>query len=101
MLTATALTAIKNCITNSISYAQYKVGGTYYRANIRSAYIMDDGRVAITFIIDHTIAGNITVTEVQLYDHNGSLWASKAESITRRDVQEGILYRFAFTITES
>lgn len=101
MLTATALTTIKNCIKNSISYAQYKVGSTYYKANIRSAYIMDDGRVAITFIIDHTVAGNITVTEVQLYDKNGSLWASKAESISRRDVQEGILYRFAFTITES
>ena len=62
---------------------------------------MDDGRVAITFIIDHTLNGDITVTEVQLYDHNGSLWASKAESILRRDVQEGILYRFAFTITEN
>ena len=101
MLTATALTAIKNCMITNISYAQYKVGNSYHKADIRSAYIMDDGRVAITFIIDHSIAGDITVTEVQLYDHNGSLWASKAESIIRRDVQEGILYRFAFTITES
>lgn len=101
MLTTTALTALKNCIKDNIAYAQYKVGSTYYKADIRSAYIMDDGRVAITFIIDHTLSGDITVTEVQLYDHNGSLWANKAESITRRAVQEGILYRFAFTITES
>jgi len=101
MLTATALNAIKDCFIDNIHYAKYKVGSTYYTANIRSAYIMPDGRVAITFIIDHTIAGNITVTEVQLYDHNGSLWASKAESISRSDVQEGILYRFAFTITET
>ena len=101
MLTTTALTTIKNCILQSVSYAQYKVGSTYHKADIRSAYIMSDGRVAVTFIIDHTIAGNITVTEVQLYDHNGSLWASKAESITRRDAQEGILYRFAFEITET
>ena len=100
MLTTTALTALKNCIKNSVKYAQYKVGSTYYKADIRSAYIMDDGRVAITFLIDHTVSGNITVTEVQLYDHNGSLWASKAESISRANVQEGILYRFAFTITE-
>ena len=100
MLTNTALTALKNCLKNNIKYAQYKVGNTYYKADIRSAYIMDDGRVAITFLIDHTGAGNITVTEVQLYDHNGSLWASKVESISRANVQEGILYRFAFTITE-
>ena len=101
MLTNTALTALKNCIKDNIAFAKYKVGSNYYTAEIRSAYIMADGRVAITFIIDHTVSGNITVTEVQLYDHNGSLWANKAESITRRDVQEGILYRFAFTITES
>ena len=62
---------------------------------------MSDGRVGITFIIDHTLPGDIIVTEVQLYDCNGSLWASKAESISRKAVQEGILYRFAFTITES
>lgn len=101
MFTTTALTALKNCIKDHISYAQYKAGGAYYRAEIRSAYIMSDGRVAITFLIDHTLPGNITVTEVQLYDRNGQLWASKPENITRKAVQEGILYRFAFAITES
>ncbi len=101
MLTTTALTTLKNCIKDSISYAQYKVNGEYHKAEIRDARILDDGRVAISFIIDHTLPGDIIVTEVQLYDHNSSLWASKAESITRRNVQEGILYRFAFTITES
>ncbi len=100
MLTNTALTSLKNHLKDSIKYAQYKVGSTYYKADIRSAYIMPDGRVAITFLIDHTVPGNITVTQVQLYDHNGSLWASKAEAISRSNVQEGILYRFAFDITE-
>jgi hypothetical protein len=101
MLTSTALTALKNCILTNVAYARYKVGSSYYEAPIRSASILGDGRVAITFLIDHTISGDITVTEVQLYNHNGVLWASKAESITRRAVVEGILYRFAFTITES
>lgn len=101
MLTATAIAALKNFIKDNIAFAKYKVGSTYYEAAIRSAYIMGDGRVAITFLIDHTVPGTITVTEVQLYDHNGVLWATKAESITRKDMQEGILYRFAFTVTES
>lgn len=101
MLTATAIMSIKSFIRDSVAFAKYRVGGTYYQAEIRSTYIMDDGRVAFTFLIDHTIPGTITVTEVQLYDRNGVLWATKAESITRKDLQEGILYRFAFTITES
>lgn len=101
MFSTVALNALRDCVRSNIAYAQYKVGGTYYKADIRSAYVMDDGRLAITFLIDHTIPGTITVTEVQLYDHRGRLWCSKAESITRKAMQEGILYRFAFTISES
>lgn len=100
MLTSAALNSIRKHLKESIAYAQYKVGGSYYKADIQTAEVLADGRIAITFIIDHTIAGNITVTEVQLYDHNGVLWASKAESITRAAVQEGILYRFRFTVAE-
>ncbi len=100
MLTNTALQSMRMHLKNSIAYAMYKVGDTYYKADIQNASLMEDGRIAITFVIDHTVAGNVTVTEVQLYDHNGALWASKAESITRSAVQEGILYRFRFSVTE-
>lgn len=100
MLTGAALDALRKFFKESIGYAQYKVGGSYYRAEIQDAAVLADGRIAITFVIDHTIAGNITVTEVQLYDRNGALWASKTESITRSAVQEGILYRFRFTVAE-
>lgn len=101
MLSEFALNSIRTHLKNSIAYAKYRVGSTYYQADIEDAAILDDGRVSITFIIDHTVAGDITVTEVQLYDSSGNLWASKAESILRQAVQEGILYRFSFTITES
>ena len=90
MLTNSALNSLRNHLKNSIAYARYKVGSTYYTAEIQTAKVL----------ADHTVAGNITVTEVQLFDHNGTLWASKAESITRKDAQEGILYRFRFTIIE-
>ena len=100
MLTNHAITSLRNHLKNSIAYAQYKVGSAYYKADIQTAEVLADGRIAITFLVDHTVAGNITVTEVQLYDHNGVMWASKAESITRKDAQEGILYRFRFTIVE-
>ena len=100
MLTNSAINSMRSYLKNSIAYAEYKVNGTYYQAEIQTAEVLADGRIAVTFIIDHTVAGNITVTEVQLFDHNGTLWASKAENITRKDAQEGILYRFRFTITE-
>lgn len=100
MLSSAALNSMRNHLKNNIAYAQYKVGSTYYKADIQTAEVLADGRIAITFIIDHSVAGNITVTEVQLFDHNGTLWASKTENITRKDVQEGILYRFRFTIQE-
>lgn len=101
MLSNTALTAIKNCIKNSVTQARYKVAGAYYTTEINSAEILGDGRLAITFLIDHSLPGDITVTEVQLLDRNGNIWASKPENITRKSVQEGILYRYVFTITEA
>ena len=56
MLTTTAITALKQCFTDNIAYAKFKVGDTYYKSPIQSAEILDDGRVAITFLIDHTIS---------------------------------------------
>lgn len=100
MLTDTALDSLRTHLKENIAYAKYKVGSTYHEAPIQTAEILADGRIAITFIIDHSVAGDITVTQVQLYDHSGKLWAEKAESITRKAIQEGILYRFRFTITE-
>ena len=89
MLTTTAITALKQCFTDNIAYAKFKVGDTYYKSPIQSAEILNDGR------------GTIPVTAVQLYAHSGRLWPSKVESNTRKAAQEGILYRFAITITES
>lgn len=101
MLTTNALNSLRNHLKNNIAYARYKVGSNYYKAEIQTAEVLADGRIAVTFVIDHTVTGNITVTEVQLFDHNGAMWASKAENITRKDAQEGILYRFRFTIQEA
>ncbi len=101
MLTTSALNGIKEYIRKTISYAMYKVGSTYYRAPISSTEVDTDGKVVVSVTITHESAGSITVSEIQLYDNNGQLWLSKAESVSRTSVQEGILYRFRFTITES
>jgi hypothetical protein len=100
LLTAEAIEGYKEYTKRTIAYARYRAGGTYYRANISSVSVLPDGRLAVDFLIDHTVPGDINVTEMQLFNTNNKLWLSKPENILRKDVQEGILYRFTFTIQE-
>lgn len=79
-------------IKNDVSYARYKVGDNWYTAPIENAVVLENGCVEVTFIIDHTVTGNITVTAVELYSRNGVRIGSKSVSITRADATEGIMY---------
>lgn len=98
------LTGKREGVKNDVAYAQYKVGSAWYQAEIQSASVLTDGRVEVTFLIDHSVSGDITVTAVELYDHNGARIGSKTVSIARADATEGILYvcRFAlFQVVEN
>jgi hypothetical protein len=92
------LTRKKQQLMNEIRYAEYKVGSTWHRTDIQTKKILADGRVEVVFVIDHTIAGNITVTGVRLLDYNGYLVGSKNTSITRADATEGISYTCRFRL---
>lgn len=100
LLTQDAINGYKEYTERTISYARYKVNGTYYNVGKPNIHVLSDGRIAVDVLIDHTVSGNITVTEIQLFDVNNKLWLSKPESVARKAVQEGILYRFTITITE-
>ena len=97
-LTSAMMTALRNYVCDNLAYAQYKVGSTQYRAEITGKEVLADGRISVTFLIDHTVAGDITVTEISLYNYSGIRWAEKPVSITRPDATEGILYRCRFTV---
>ncbi|MBQ9349157.1 MAG: hypothetical protein IJT94_17765 [Oscillibacter sp.] len=99
LLTQEALEGYKEYTKRTIAKGRYKVGNAYYEAPVE-VDILPDGRIVADVLVDHTVPGDITVTEFQLFDTRDQLFCSKAESISRRDSQEGILYRFAFTITE-
>ena len=101
ILTAAALRGYKEYTERVIAYARYKVGSTYYKTGKPEISIQADGTITADIIIDNSVGTSITVSELQLWDINGNLWASKGEAITRSSVQEGILYRFRFTITEA
>jgi hypothetical protein len=103
LLQPTAIQGYKEYTRVTIAYARYKVGGTYYRvpdANLTKSYL-PDGRLAVSLLIDHTVPGNITIKEIQLFDTNNNLWLVKPENIMREDVTAGVLYRFTFDFTEN
>lgn len=100
MLTPSAIAGFKDYVKRTISEARYKIGNSYYPAKISNIYLDSSGKVVIDFTIDPTQSGSVTVTEVQLYDTAGALWLSKTESITRKDNQHGIFYRFTIDIKE-
>ena len=99
ILTAAAINGYKDYTERVIAYARYKVGNTYYTTGKPDIEVQEDGSITVDIVIDNGAGTSITVTEVQLWDIYG-LWASKGENITRKTVQEGILYRFRFTIEE-
>lgn len=92
------LTSKRKQISTDFAYARYKVGNSWYKANIEKAEVLPNGRVEVTFIIDHTVTGNITVTSIELYDHNDVRIGYRPVSITRGDATEGILYVCRFSL---
>lgn len=92
------IASIRKRIANDVAYAQYKVGSSWHKAKIESAEVLSDGRIEVKFIIDHTISGNITVTSIELYDHEKARIGSRVVSITRADATEGILYVCRFNV---
>ena len=96
MLTKAAIDGYKEYTRADIAYARYKIGDSYYRAEIQSKEYLADGRLAVKILIDHPAPGNLTISEIQLFDTNNNLWLSKPENIMREDVTAGILYRLTF-----
>lgn len=100
ILTESAIEGYKATTEITIAYARYKIGGEYYRVAIHRKERLKDGRVAVYFSIVPQAGKDVTISEVQLFDNNNKLWASKAEKIIIRGVQEGVLYRFTFDFKE-
>lgn len=100
MLTENALKGFRDYAKRTISYARYKIGNSYFNAKITDITTDVEGKLKVDFTIDPTAHGDITVTEVQLYNTSGELWWNKSENITRKSNQEGIFYRVTINIHE-
>lgn len=100
MFTDYLLGKLRTYLKEQISYAKYKIGEEYHRAEIGSAEILADGRVAVTMTFYLPGSAAATVAEVQLYDAAGQLLASKNESIALQPGQDGFFYRFRLSVRE-
>lgn len=100
MLSAAALNGFRNHVKNTVAYAKYKIGSTYYESKITDITISNDGKVKIEFTLNPSVSGEVKVTEVQLYNTSGELWWNKTENLTKKSRQEGIYYRVTINILE-
>lgn len=100
MLTPDAIEGYKVYTDRTISHAEYRIGTTWYKAQISRRERMKDGRVAVYFPIIPQSQTEVTITGVRLYSKDGKLWAEKTEAIKVESVQEGVLYRFTFDLHE-
>lgn len=100
MLTAQAMEDFKVFIDRSIAYAKVTISGKTEEYKIHRRERLKDGRVAVYIQITPQAGKTVTVEKVQLFNYGGKLWAEKAEKIELSQVQEGVLYRFTFSVKE-
>ena len=98
MLTAAALTDLREFIKRHIVYAEYRVGSTYYRAEISEIEITAEGVVRVKIPITYPTPA--TINQVRLYSVLNQVWASKDVSVTTNALQTHYLQWFDFNITE-
>ncbi|MBQ7565810.1 MAG: hypothetical protein IJT18_01700 [Oscillospiraceae bacterium] len=98
MLDTAALTDIRGYIKRRVSYARYRVGSTYYRAELTDIDYVGGNTVRARLSI--IPSGTVTVNRVELYSSAGELWAHQDCNITVSSGETGILFWFDFTITE-
>lgn len=96
MLTVAAVNKYKEFTKKMVSHGRYKIGSTFYDVPIHNVAI-DGTNVHVYLLIDHGAVG--TVTQSQLFDIDGELFADKPDSITK-DGTQGVLVRFSFSIQE-
>ena len=89
---------LRNYIKRRLSYARYRVGSTYYTAEINDISVQGDNTVRAVLDISPPVTG--TVNRVEIYNTDNQLWAHQDCRITISEGQTSILFWFDFTITE-
>ena len=99
LLTQAAMTGFREYVKRTVSYARYKMNGSYVKTELSDVTVDSSGVVRISFMI-YPKTGTETVTEVQLYDTSGNLWLSQAKNLTMKSVGDGFYELVKFPIVE-
>lgn len=98
-LQSAALEGYQKHTKNTVSYAKYRIGSTWYQTKIESIKVLSNGIVEIAFMIELD-SGSGIVNTVQLYNTDNELWWAASESLKLSDVSEGFLYVVQVQIEE-
>ncbi len=90
---------LRNYIKRRLSHARYRVGSTYYDAQINDISVQGDKTVRAVLDISPAVTG-VTVNRVEIYNTDNQLWAHQDCRITIAEGQTSILFWFDFTIEE-
>lgn len=80
-LTNEALEDFKEYLKNSVAYAEYRSGSTWYKIPIYKVETLPDGRAAIFVMFDHTAPNQIT--GIRFYHRNGFIFAGGNENLNK------------------
>ena len=86
-------------LKNSVAYAEYRSGSTWYKIPIYKVETLPDGRAAIFVMFDHTAPNQIT--GIRFYHRNGFIFAGGNENLNKEDFEEGVLYRYTIKLVQS
>ena len=98
-ITSTMLGGLRQCIVDMVSYGRYKIGSTWYRAEINSKAVQLNGAVHVTFYIQNQGGGSTPASQFQLLDANNNLLAERTEDVAFVQYMDRILYRFKFGVS--
>lgn len=98
-ITENMLNGLRTHLVDMISYARYKIGDNWYRAEINSKEVRSNGSVHVTFYIQRADGTSSPATQFQICDADGAVLAEQAEEVAFVQYMEKILYRFKFGIS--
>jgi hypothetical protein len=100
-LTSDAIAGYKQYTIDNIAFGRYKVGSSYYPLTILSKEVQPNGKMLVRVQCDHPSAGNIVITELQLYDIAGRLWYTDTVNYSLAAVLQSLRYRLDIEFTVS
>lgn len=101
MLTEQAMEDFKAFIDRSIAYATVTISGKTKEYKLHRREYLKDGRIAVYIQVTPQSDETVTVEKVQIFNYSGKLWVDKTEKIELNQAQQGVLYRFTFSINET